>query len=130
MNRPILIPLLLLSLSSCTVVDLEKGRITTGGDSINFKMTHKGDSVQWDSNQHSVIYDASGRMIGQVGGAVASVVVSGGISSAIKGGSNTPALFAAIPQVTQHVVNRKTNRTTPRPVLVTPAGKVVQPNVP
>lgn len=131
-------PLLLVvafAFTSCTTVDLERGRLTTMGDSQNLTMTHKGDSIHWDAMGHSVIWDASGRFVGNVAAGVADAMIANGVAHAVAHGATNGVqlIAAAAPSVVQKSTSRKTNRSTPKPsqrVIVSPSGQVIRPNVP
>lgn len=118
MKSPSLLAVLLvMSVPACTTYDLSKGTGIAWGDSINFTQTYHGDSIHWDSNSHSVIYDANGRMLGNIAAGVADVLIANGVAVAVKHGAvnGVQLLTATVPSGIQKVSSRRTNRATPTP---------------
>lgn len=112
MKLPLLIFTLLLT--SCTVVDLSKGRIVTWGNSQGLTMTHGTDSVHWDTMDHAVAWTAAGAGIGNVAGTVLTGLSA--YKAVTSGVTGTRTLAAALPATTVGF-NRHTNRgATPTPI--------------
>lgn len=108
-----------LALAGCTAYDLGRGTGYTMGDSQGFTQTHGRDSIHWDNMSHSVVWDASGRFLGNVSAGVADALIAHGVGRAVQHGAvNGVQLIAAtVPSATQKVASRRTNRITPAPAI-------------
>lgn len=136
--KPILVlPVAIALLTSCTVVDLDKGKLFTIGDSQQLTMTHGQNMIYWAGMAHTPVWDAAGRFVGNVAAGVADMLIAHGVGHAVaRGDANGVQLVTAtIPSGIQKFTNRRTNRHTPAPgpsqrVLVTPQGRIIKPNTP
>jgi len=122
-----LLPLLLL-ISGCTSIPTPHGKAFFAGDYTGVTLDDGPVHFHADSMQHSPIYTSAGAMGGNLIGSTGAAFT--GYKLASTGATTATRAMGVFAPAAAIVPNRHANRATPRPVLVTPAGKVLQPNVP
>lgn len=112
------------SVTGCTTYHANNGRYsvdyTTGARNtdVTFYFPNGKTMAHWGSNDNVAVWDAAGRFVGSVGSGIAEGMLAHGTAVAVAHGAvnGVQLLAAAAPPLTQHVVSRNTNRTTPIPV--------------